>query len=109
MSTVVATSRNRLGVFAVLAMIVACGGSSGSDYLDGATGDASSSGSDSNNDSQGDDASGGDSAGSDSQGAESGSSGGCNPSSCKPCVLGQASCTTAGACQCCVGTTCLPD
>ena len=43
-------------------------------------------------------------------GGSGGSSGGsCVPSSCKTCVIGQASCTQAGACQCCVGGACLPD
>jgi hypothetical protein len=46
----------------------------------------------------------------DSSGGSSGSSGGtCNLASCKACVLGTVSCTSAGACQCCLRGTCLPD
>jgi hypothetical protein len=33
----------------------------------------------------------------------------CAVSSCKSCVLGTASCSSAGACQCCAGSICLPN
>jgi hypothetical protein len=41
--------------------------------------------------------------------AASSSGGGCVVSLCNKCVGGGPSCSDAGACQCCVGSVCLPD
>jgi len=100
-NNVIALPAGRFGAVVMIMALSACGGSSGSDFLDSAIGgDADSSSADG----QGEDSSGADAEAPDSSG------GTCNPSSCKACVLGQASCTSpAGSCQCCLGSTCVPD
>jgi hypothetical protein len=46
--------------------------------------------------------------GSSSGSASSSAGGGGCPGACKPCTLGMVACRL-NACQCCVGTLCLPD
>lgn len=55
--------------------------------------------------------SGSSSGGSGSSGSSASSGGGTcvpSPSACSRCLIGQFSCSSAGSCQCCLGTICLP-